>query len=94
MPLTETLGMGALLWPRAASPQRDGQRAHSSEYERVEPLRRAAPWAEAREAGQQRRQRELPLEPRQRRAQAEVDAVAEREVAVVRAPEVEPVRLR
>src|SRR6185436_11935869 len=93
MPLAVmTLGMEALLWPRA-SPQRDGQRSHSSEHQRVEPLRRATPQAKAGEAGQQRRQRELPLEPRQRRAEAEVDAVAEREMAVVRAPEVEPVRL-
>src|SRR5262245_33436111 len=93
MPLAETLGMDALLWPRA-SPQRDGKRAHSSEHDGVEPLRRAAaPRTEIREARQQRRQRELPLEPGQRRAETEVDAVAEGEVAVLRASELEPVRL-
>src|SRR6185503_8088179 len=70
--------------------ERDAEPGEAADDGRVEPPRRLEQ-AEIREAPEELRDRDLRLHARERRAEAEVDPVAEREVAVVGAGEVEAI---
>src|SRR5215472_14158184 len=71
--------------------ERDGQRAQSAERQALAKLGRLGGERQLRQAPHERVDRDLSLETRQRRPQTEVNAPAERDVAVVAARDVEAV---
>src|SRR5262245_46718509 len=79
--------------PAGRSGQVEGERPEAAERPVVQPLDVGLGEREPREPPEERGDGHLGLDPRERRADAVVDAEAEGEVADVRAAEVEPLRI-
>jgi hypothetical protein len=92
--MPERAGAGALHrgHPRGAhGPKPHGQSLHSAQHDRVLPFECIGCELQVLKPREDARERDLRLDPRERGAQAKVGAVAEGEVAVVGALDVEPV---
>src|SRR6185436_20490777 len=71
----------------------DREFLHTAQDHRIHPLQPLRRRLDAAPALEHRRQRDLPFEARERKAEADVRAIAEGEVRYAVAPEVQPVGL-